>query len=241
MPLKVAGFVFAPRLIPTLAVISAVIVLLFLGFWQLQRMHWKQDLVARITTQMQADPTALQLPLQGDVKAMEYRRAQISGLLQHDHEIFLAARSIANGKFGFQILTPLQTADGQFILINRGWVPQEKRDPQTRLAAQLAGPVTVTGIIRIPQPTKRWYQLENQPNENFWIWPDMAGIAQETGINNLAPVILEADDSVPNAGGFPVGGQTRLNFPDNHLIYALTWFFLTLALLVMYFYAHLKR
>ncbi|MBI1274030.1 MAG: SURF1 family protein [Alphaproteobacteria bacterium] len=238
MILRIFGRSFAPRLIPAIAVAGALAVLLVLGFWQLQRMQWKHDLVARIAVQMQEAPHELRFPLAGDLHALEYRRATVSGVFMHDREIFLAARSL-RGQIGYQVVTPMQTLDNHYILINRGWVPLDAMQPASRAEGQIVGPATVTGVVRLPRP-RSWFQADNRPADNFWFWLDMPAIEQHASIAGLAPVILEAD-ATGNPGGLPVGGQTRLDFPDNHFVYAITWFSLAIVLLVMYFYAHLRR
>ena len=130
-----------------------------------------------------------------------------------------------------QILTPLETADGQFVLVSRGWVPNEKKVAAMRAAGQPTGAVTVTGIARLPH-VRGWLMPDNSPDRNFWLWVDLSAMAKFAAVPGFAPLLVEADNT-PNIGGFPVGGQTRVSFPDNHGVYAITWFALALALLVI--------
>jgi len=228
--IRCSGGVFRPRAGFSLFVLFGTLILLGLGGWQMQRMGWKHDLIAKITERMAAEPVPLPLA-PDDPAAFEYRRVTVSGTFRHAQEIFLAARDVRYSVYGTQILTPLETAEGQFILVSRGWVPNEKKAATTRAAGQPTGTVTITGIARVPHP-RGWLVPDNSPDRNFWLWVDLPAMAKFAGVPGFAPLLVEADNT-PNIGGFPVGGQTRVSFPDNHGVYAITWFALALALLVI--------
>lgn len=225
-----AGGVLRPRLGFSLFVLFGTVFLLGLGGWQLQRMGWKHDLIAKINERMAVEPVPLPL-VPEEPTAFDYRRVTVRGTFRHDKEMFLAARDVRYSVYGAQILTPLETPDGQFILVSRGWVPNDKKQAVTRAVGQPTGAVTVTGIARVPH-ARGWMMPDNSPDRNFWLWVDLAAMAQFAGVPQFAPLLVEADDT-PNIGGYPVGGQTRVSFPDNHGIYAITWFALALALLVI--------
>lgn len=226
------GGVLRPRLGFSLFVLFGIIFLLGLGGWQLQRMAWKQALIAKITERMAAEPVLLPLAPE-DPTAFDYRRVTVSGTFRHDHEIFLAARDVRYSVYGIQILTPLETPEGQFVLVSRGWVPNEKKSAATRVDGQTSGVVTVTGIARLPR-ARGWLIPDNSPDRNFWLWVDLPAMAQFAAVPGFAPLLVEAD-ATANSGGYPVGGQTRVRFPDNHSVYAIIWFALALALLVIGF------
>jgi len=234
----IAGGLFTPRRGPTLFTIGGIILLLMLGSWQIQRMAWKQNLVAKIHERMAAAPTDLPTMIP-DPAALDYTRVQVTGTFHHDKEFYLAARDVKYSVYGLQILTPLETADHHFVLVSRGWVPSEKKNPETRTAAQVSSTVTITGIARLPKG-RGWLVPDNSPAQNFWLWVDLPAMAATAGIQEFSPLLIEADDTA-NAGGFPVGGQTRVSFPDNHFVYAITWFCLAIALAVIYFLAHWQR
>ncbi len=127
---------------------------------------------------------------------------------------------------GYWVMTPLVLSDGTAILINRGFVPTDKRDPATRAAGQLSDPVTITGLMRMTEPKGSLLQ-SNDPAAARWYSRDVAAIAADKHIANAAPYFIDAD-ATPNPGGLPVGGLTRVVFPNNHLVYAITWFGLAL-------------
>lgn len=229
---------FRPRFWPTVIAIPAVIVMLGLGTWQVQRLHWKEGLIAERTARTAAAPVAL--PRAGDdLAAAEYRRASVTGAFLHERELYLAARS-RNGNPGYDVVTPFLLADGHAVLVDRGWVPLERKDPARRSEGQVAGTVTVDGVIRVPRG-QSWLTPDNEPDRNIWFWIDLPAMAKAAGLaGEVAPVYLEAGPA-PNPGGFPIGGQTRIDLPNDHLQYAITWYALAVALAVIYVLWHRRQ
>ena len=227
-----------PSLWPTLFSIPVLALSLGLGFWQLERREWKRDILDRISTHQAAPPMALDELVKGDPLRFEYGRVKVAGTLQHHNEFFLAARSLKN-KVGLQVVTPIKTDDGRIVLFDRGWIPSEAKDPVRRAAGQLPGRVELTGIVRRTQE-RRQFAPENAPDRNIWFHVDaplmrkLAGGAPDPVLDRF---FLEADAS-PNPGGVPVGGQTRLDIPNDHLSYAITWFLIGLALIGVYLAYH---
>ena len=118
-------------------------------------------------------------------------------------------------------LTPLQSP-AFTVLVNRGFVPQDRRSPATRPEGQVAGEVTVTGLLRLSEPGGG-YLRSNDPAGNRWYSRDVAAIAAAGKLGATAPFFIDAD-ATPNPGGLPVGGLTVVRFRNSHLSYALTWF-----------------
>lgn len=129
---------------------------------------------------------------------------------------------------GFWVLTPLQRDDGTQVLINRGFVPSERREASTRPDGNPDGRVEITGLLRISEP-KGGFLRNNVPQHNRWYSRDVAAIATARGLHDVAPFFVDADAGSQSAGG-PIGGLTVVRFPNNHLIYALTWFALAFML-----------
>lgn len=219
-------------------VLVALAVLAALGTWQLERRAWKADLIADLAAKLALPPAGLGEILTDDA-GLEYRPVQVSGRFRHDKELYLAARSY-QGKPGYHVITPLlldEAPDGiDAVLIDRGWVPADRRAPASRAAGQVAGTVTVTGIARRPVKPN-WFTPDNLPSRNQWYWVDVAAMAadlsERAGIDQVAPLLIEAGPE-PNPGGLPVGGRTRVELPNNHLQYALTWYALAATLVVIY-------
>jgi surfeit locus 1 family protein len=126
------------------------------------------------------------------------------------------------------VLTPLRTAEGTTVLVNRGFVPPDRRDPATRRDGNPPQTVSITGLLRMSEP-KGGFLRSNEPTANRWYSRDVTAIATARGLPDVAPFFIDAD-ATPNAGGYPIGGLTVVRFPNNHLIYALTWFALAIML-----------
>jgi surfeit locus 1 family protein len=229
---------FRPRLWPSLATLAALVVLLALGTWQVERLQWKVGLIAQRTAQLAAPPEVL--PVHSDDWAVwDFRKVSTSGRLRHDLEQLFGA-STHDGQLGHHLLTPLVREDGSALLVDRGWVPADRAHPAARREGQIEGQVTVTGIARYrgDEPAG-WFTPANQPENLMWFSYDLPALEQALGLP-LLPVVVEADDR-PNPGGLPIGGQTRIALPNNHLQYALTWYGLALTLLGVYVAFSLRR
>lgn len=227
---------FRPTLWPTVFTVPAFILMIGLCIWQVQRLHWKEGLIAEREARVTAEPAAL--PAAGaDPAAMEFRRVRLEGAFLHDKELYLGARSF-NGNPGYHILTPFALAQGGTVLVDRGWVPVERKLPQSRAEGQVAGTQAVEGIVRVPHG-KAWMQPENEPGKNMWFFVDLPAMAAVSGGDLRTDLYVEAGPA-ENPGQYPVGGQTRVELPNDHLQYAITWGLLALALAVIYVLYHLK-
>lgn len=196
-----------------------------LGLWQVQRLGWKLALIERVETRAHAAPVAAPGPADwATVAGDEYRRITLAGRFLHERETLVQAVTDLGG--GSWVMTPLVTDRGFTVLVNRGFVPPERRDTASRRAGQVEGEVTVTGLLRLSEP-KGGFLRENDPTTGRWYSRDIAGIARAQDLAAVAPYFVDADAS-PDPGGFPVGGLTVLRFSNNHLGYALTWFALAL-------------
>jgi surfeit locus 1 family protein len=227
------GYIFRPALGPTMFTVLGVVFMVFLGSWQVQRLFWKQDLIITRQSRFTA-PLVTPLLANADsatVGEFEFYRVRLEGMFLHDHEMFLGARSLM-GHLGYHVITPLRCADGSLVLIDRGWVPLDYKDPASRAATQIEGPVSLEGVIRADGRKSR-FTPDNVPEENFWFYVDLPAMASYAGQDPFASWYVEAS-ATPNPGGFPVGGQSKLDLPNDHLQYALSLYSLALALFVIY-------
>ena len=190
---------FRPRLWPTVFTIPAVLILLSLGTWQVQRLYWKEGLIAQRQAGLAA-PIAPWAEAAGNPGAFLWHRVSARGRFLHDRELVLAARSM-NGNPGYHIVTPFESAAGPALLVDRGWVPLDRKAPAARTDGQVAGEVTVGGILR-PGHRPSWLTPDNEPETNFWFWVDLPAMARAAGLagSAIADVYLEAD-ATPNPGG----------------------------------------
>ena len=225
-------------LAPGLAALAALAILIGLGTWQIQRKAWKEDLIARIDAGVHGEPGEI-LP-ESDwsgwrAERDEFRRVRLTGTFLHDREALVHGLASAQPGLpvqGFYLFTPLRLASGAAVIVNRGFVPTELRDPATRPQSQFPGEATVTGLVRAPQ-ARAWFTPQDVPAENRWFTRDPGAIAAAKDLDRTAPFYVEAD-ATANPGGWPRGGQTRLDLPNNHLQYALTWYGLALALVIVF-------
>ncbi|SFC40147.1 surfeit locus 1 family protein [Polaromonas sp. OV174] len=234
----------APRSTFACVALALIAVLLVAGFaalgqWQLERRAWKHALISRVEQRVHAPATALPPPSQWpqiSAAGDEYRHLQVSGRFLHDRETLVQAVT-AHGS-GFWVMTPLQTENGETVLVNRGFIPPEARARQARAATESAGPVSVTGLLRLSEPGGGFLR-RNDLAANKWYSRDVAAIAQARGLTQVAPFFLDANATpAPPAGdstfaspAWPLAGLTVIKFQDHHLIYAITWY--TLALMVL--------
>ena len=228
-----------PLLWPTLISLPILVLCLALSVWQMERREWKRDILDRIAANQSAMPIALDALLSGgDPLRREYGKVAVSGTFLHDKEYHLAARSRGND-VGIQVVTPLRTDKGQIVLFDRGWVPSEKKDQAKRAEGQIAGPVKLVGVVRRTQ-IQRQFAPDNVPDKNVWFTVDVPLMRKLAGGRPdpaLDTFFLEADTN-RNPGGLPIGGQTQLDIPNDHLQYAITWFLLALALIGVYLSYH---
>lgn len=211
--------------------VPAFLVLVGLGSWQVQRLLWKTDLIAFREAQLAAPAIPLPADLSDTaaLSAFDYRRVTVSGAFVHAREIYLAATR--RGTVGFRVITPLRRGDGAVVLVNRGWVPAEAREPAARAEGQVTGVATVEGVLRT-RGRRGWFTPDNDRERNYWFWLDLPAMAAYAG-EGVPPLVVEAGPA-PNRGGLPVGREYRVGLANDHLGYAITWYALAVALAVIY-------
>lgn len=201
----------------------AAAVFVALGMWQVERRTWKHDLIARVESRIAAPAVPAPGPAAWpslSAGTQEYLRVRASGRVLNDREALVQAVTERGG--GYWLLVPLRTDDGFTVLVNRGFVPPEARDRARRSAGEIEGGTTIVGLLRLSEPGGGFLRA-NDPASGRWYSRDVPAIAAALGLGPVAPYFIDADGT-PNAGGLPVGGLTVVQFPDNHLVYALTWF-----------------
>jgi surfeit locus 1 family protein len=229
---------FRPTLWPTVFTVPAVLIMLGLGVWQIQRLQWKEALIAERTERT----TAAAIPLPGpdaDLGNVEFRHVSLAGELLHDKEMLLGARSL-NDNTGYHVVTPFRLGDGRVVLVDRGWIPLDRKTADKRAAGNITGPVALEGVVRL-NGQQTWFVPDNRPDLNFFFWVDLPAMAKLAGLPNTETRFFVEAGPAKNTGGFPIGGQTRINLPNDHLQYAITWFSLAGALMVIYVLYHRRK
>jgi surfeit locus 1 family protein len=227
--LKRAGILW-----PTLLSLAGLALLVGLGLWQLERKQWKEALLAKIAARATAAPITLTaaealLRAGGDV---EYLHVTARGHFLNDKERYLYAPTPAG--LGWHVYTPLQVAPQRYLWVNRGFIPDDRKPPSTRALGLEAGELDVVGLVRAA-PRKGTFQPNNDARGNLWYWPDLAAMsASAFPAGQALGFSLESDLNPAPPGGLPRGGVTRLDLPNRHLEYALTWFGLAVTLIGVY-------
>jgi surfeit locus 1 family protein len=212
----------------------AFAILIALGTWQMRRLAWKEDLLQKIETRMHAAPAPLPPEAEWgklDPDAYEYRRVTTTGVFEHDREALIFRASGPNeglSQPGYVVMTPLRLASGAHVLVARGFVPESRKAPASRLEGQIAGETTVTGVLRAPEPRNAFTPADD-PAKGLWYTRDPALIAGHFALARAAPFSIDADPT-PVPGGWPKAGVTPVNIPNSHLSYALTWYGLAATL-----------
>lgn len=218
------------------AIACGVVFLSGLGTWQMKRLAWKEALIERVENNLSADPLSL-----NDIDAMrlrgediEYRPVRFEGEFDHSREQYFFATH--KGSPGYFVYTPLKLDSGAFIFVNRGYVPLDQKTPAGRSEGQVVGRVDINGLARsAPTAKPNSFVPDNDLVKNVYYWKsitEMSSQAFSVDEANVMSFFVDADGAeIP--GGLPKGGVTLIEFPNSHLQYALTWFGLAAALLVV--------
>jgi len=202
----------------------AFIAFIALGAWQLERRAWKHALIARVEQRVHAAPVAAPGPADWDQVSTardEYRRVRLTGTFVHDGEALVQASTELGA--GWWVLTPLRKADGTIVLVNRGFVPPQQRDHRLRAKGNPLGEVEIVGLLRISEPGGGFLR-RNDPLAERWFSRDVKAISAVRRLDKVAPYFIDAERAPTTDPQAPVAGLTVLDFRDNHLAYAITWF-----------------
>jgi len=230
----VAGQGGLPRAVFLAGLCLATIVFAGLGVWQLQRLGWKRDLIARVEQRLSAQPVPAPEPARYSVASDAYRRVALEGRYLAVPDTL--AMAVTQEGPGFWVMAAFRRDDGFAVLVNRGFVPDGRRDPESR--RRVGGErVRVTGLLRASEPGGGFLRA-NDPSSGRWYSRDVAAIAQARGLGEVAPYFVDLD-AASEPGPLPRGGMTQVSFRNTHLVYALTWF--CLALMAAFAIAHLVR
>lgn len=221
-----------PRSARTLWVLGALVLLLCAGFgalgtWQVARLQWKTELIARVDARVHTAPVPAPAPERWphiSAASDAYRRVQISGTFLPDKSARVQA--VTNLGSGYWVITPLRTERGFLVLVNRGFIPA---GTTLDAVATPVEPVTISGLLRITEPGGAFLR-NNDPAADRWTSRDVHAIAAARGLDKVAPYFIDAANtpSTTSPGIAPVAGLTVVAFHNNHLVYALTWYALAL-------------
>lgn len=211
----------------------AVLILIGLGTWQMQRLTWKEGLI-RARQAAVADAPLTLAPMQ-NADAVAFRRLRVTGRFDAQQEFYLTGQTYTDSRgrsqSGWHVIAPFHLTDGSVVMVDRGFVPFDLKDPRLH-APPPDGIVTIDGLIR-PPAAPGWLVPANDPAQNIWFTPDPDALGRAAGVSTVLPFTLDLLPGPDNGQGWPRAGQTRLDLPNNHLQYALTWYSLAGVLVVV--------
>lgn len=230
----------------TLFALVCLAILIGLGVWQLDRKTWKENLIANLTERLAKPPE--DLPPREDwsrltADANEFRRVAFPAEFIDGEEALVytagsALRKDIKGP-GYWVFAPARLTGGSVVLINRGFVPLDRKDPATRTEGAPHGVIDIVGVLRWPE-SRGLFTPADDAKGNVWYVRDAKAMADAKQWNVAAPFYIDQEAPLP-PGGLPLPGKLEVHLPDNHLQYAVTWFGLALTLVGVYFVWLVKR
>jgi surfeit locus 1 family protein len=214
-------------------------ILIGLGVWQLDRKVWKENLIATLDERLARAPVDLP-PRENWTRLTpakdEYTRVKFPAEFLPGEEALVysagsAFRPDVQGQ-GYWVFAPARLAGGSIVVVDRGFVPPDRKDPVARAQGAPLGSIEIVGVIRWPE-TRGMFTPDDDPKTNVWYLRDQKAMAAAKKWDAPAPFYIEQESPVP-PGGLPKPGKLIVSLPDNHLQYALTWFGLALALAGVY-------
>ena len=222
---------FRPLFWPTFFALPALAVLITLGSWQLQRLHWKTELIDQFKARSQAEAV---YPHQ-DI--LEFQHVMLEGRFLHDKTIYMTGKTY-EGNAGFHVISAFKTNQGDLFLINRGWVSEAYREPEDRAFSVKDEEVVLSGIVRLPQ-RQGSFVPDNEPARGFWftLRPNEVASHLELPLAEQAyfiDVVRQPDEELT----LPIAAEVKIDVRNAHLNYALTWYGIALSLIGVYFAYH---
>lgn len=223
----------------TIFAFAGVAILIGLGIWQLDRKVWKENLILTLNTRLARAPEDLPpreswprlVPDSNEFTRVTFPAEFLAGEEALVYSAGSAFRPDVHGP-GYWVFAPARLAGGSIVLVDRGFVPLDRKDPATRAQGAPSGTIEVVGVLRWPE-TRGTFTPPDEPQNNVWYLRDPKAMAVAKKWDAAAPFYIEQESPVP-PGGLPKPGKLVVNLPDDHLQYALTWFALALGLAGVY-------
>ena len=231
---------FKPLLWPSVFTIISFSILISLGTWQIKRLIWKENLIHFYLNQFKNKVINLNKENNID-KQIQFRQITAKGKFLNKNEIYITGKTY-EGNAGFHVVTPFLIENGQLLLVNRGWVSEKYKLPNSRKFSLIDKIIVIKGIARLPQK-KGYFVPENDPEKNFWITikPEeiktYLKLKQQNFITEFYVDILRESKKIL----LPIGVKPEINIRNQHLSYAITWYSLSIALLIIYFLYHVSE
>ena len=206
-------------------IIFFILVFVSLGTWQIIRLNWKNNLISEIENSLKNAPVEL-----AQSKKENFLKIKTSGFIDFDKQIYLYSLN-DSGTPGFEVINPITIEDENY-LINRGWIPFEKKDTQE---INLFDQKNIIGTLKL-QGRKNIFKPDNDLDENYWFSLNREDVLKFTG-KNFSKYIIYLDGDYQ----FPRPKKITANISNNHKKYAMTWFSLAISILLLYLYFRKKN
>ena len=233
--MRVAGYVFAPRLVPTLAAAVMIALTVSLGNWQSRRAEEKKLLQDLLEARAAEAPLTL-TGGSGSAEQLRFRRVRARGSYVAGGQIFVDNR-VHGGRAGFHVVTPLAIAGSQaLLLVNRGWVARTAAYPAPPEVAVPVGEVTVEGLATVPPARVLELSADTVAGS---VWQNLSVARYAAHVRrDVLPVVLLAS---PPAPGLAAVTETPDAGIAKHREYSLTWYSLAVTLVALWVGLNLRR
>lgn len=234
--MRFGAYQFRPTLVPTLAMIVMLALTLFLAGWQLDRADQKRALQARYD-RMQQDPAVTLPGQQADSNSLLYQKVALRGRFDFAHEIYIDNK-LYRGRPGYYVIAPFHDKDsGSYVLVNRGWLAAGSNRAIPPVAPQVAGEVRIEGIVT--NPNSRYLELSAATVQGR-VWENLHFKRYATTLPYAVQAILvqqinDTHDGLVRVWDRPDAGATM------HMGYAVQWFAIATAILIIYVVLNVKR
>lgn len=198
----------------------------------MQRLAWKTEIIERLEEARQDKNKVFSTTELNALGSEEFPLAygSVKGVLLSDKEILLGPKT-QEGQIGYHLITPLKIRDNATLLVHRGWVPENYKDPIYRNHLRAQGSVRFTGILR--KPDWNGFTSGNSPENDLWFKMDIEEIAQAKKLQNTLPVILYAESASRKFDSHKMNSPGWI--PRNkHKQYAIFWFAMAGALILVF-------
>ncbi|MES2984182.1 MAG: SURF1 family protein [Pseudomonadota bacterium] len=228
-----------PRPVPLLMSIVFFGVCVAAGSWQLDRLRWKEQLIADVASAHEKPPLTALPADDAALSTMQFANVTLRGTWVPGVEFHLAPRYWRD-QFGYALISPFKLADGRLLLVNRGWVPGTMKLAEKRPTTAVKGPATIRGMVRVG-PERGTFTPVSQPEKNIWFGRDIADMAAHANLKNVMPVMVDLVGT-QDIKHLPIPSDGTIRLRNDHLGYVFTWWGIALGILVIFVtYHHKKR
>ncbi|HCR85132.1 MAG TPA: hypothetical protein DIV86_00485 [Alphaproteobacteria bacterium] len=231
-------------------ILSVIAGCIALGLWQVKRLQMKEQLILQVEKFINEPPIEFKISEYKEGNDL-FKKVFLFGSFQHDNEMLLSAKYLTaerdKNELGYHIITPFVTTEGQVVFVNRGWIPEDMKEPLKRPDSLYRTNVEIPlqGIIREAKGRAPWYMPQNMPEKNIWFWIDLPKMAHklevDSGMKNIREILIQQTEPTNyNEFKYPVPVSGKLEFYNQHAIYIITWFSLAFVIFAMWFF-YLKK